>query len=196
MKRGVKKQQGKMGAIRLISGQWRGRKLPVLQSEGLRPTTDRTKETLFNWLMPFIRGRTCLDTFAGSGSLGFEALSRYAEHVTFLEKDTAAAAQLKQNISLLDVSSHAAHVHCADSLQKMTELPRQFDLIFIDPPFNQNLIPSTLQTIERANLLASKGLVYIECELPNAGYSVPANWLCVKDKQTKQVSFRLFEKQD
>lgn len=196
MKRGVKKQQGKMGAIRLISGQWRGRKLPVLQSEGLRPTTDRTKETLFNWLMPYIRDRVCLDAFSGSGSLGFESLSRYAKQVTFIEKDKTAAMQLKENVQTLNIADSAAQVHCGSCLDILPSLKQTFDLVFLDPPFNQGLIPKILTTLATTNAVVSGGLVYIECELNNADYTVPDDWHCLKDKQTKQVSSRLYQKQD
>ena len=100
----LKKQSNKSAAkgnIRIIAGQHRGRKLPVLMADGLRPTTDRVKETVFNWLMPYIQDATCLDCFAGSGGLGFEALSRGAKSVTFIELNKAAAQQLKENKALL-----------------------------------------------------------------------------------------------
>ncbi len=97
-------QQGKSGFVRIISGQWRGRKLPVRDVEGLRPTTDRVKETIFNWLAPHVRGTRCLDLFAGSGGLGLEALSRYAEQVTLIEMDKGAADQIKKNLTTLGSS--------------------------------------------------------------------------------------------
>lgn len=96
--------QGRAGVVRIISGQWKGRKLPVRDVEGLRPTTDRVKETIFNWLAPHVRGTRCLDLFAGSGGLGLEALSRYAEQVTLIEMDRGAADQLKKNLTTLGSS--------------------------------------------------------------------------------------------
>ena len=93
--------QGKSGFVRIISGQWKGRKLPVKDVEGLRPTTDRVKETIFNWLAPHVRGVRCLDLFAGSGGLGLEALSRYAEQVTLVEMVKGAADQIRKNLTAL-----------------------------------------------------------------------------------------------
>ena len=193
MRRGVKKQQGTNGAIRIISGQWRGRKLPVLNAEGLRPTTDRTKETLFNWLMTDIRESRCLDCFAGSGGLGFEALSRYANSVTFVEKDTSAANQLQQNIKTLKLQSSQAELVKGDALSYLQQATEPFDLIFLDPPFNKGLITESIKLIDSRNLLTEDGLIYIECETENASYPVPQNWQGIKQKQTKQVDYRLYQ---
>ena len=128
------------GEVRIIAGLWRGRKLPVLNAEGLRPTTDRVKETLFNWLMNDIAGSRCLDCFAGSGSLGLEALSRQAQAVVFLEKFTPAAKQLKQNLSAL--KTEKGSVINSDTCQFLAQKNSEsaFDVVFIDPPKNLNLI--------------------------------------------------------
>ncbi|MBY0417838.1 MAG: 16S rRNA (guanine(966)-N(2))-methyltransferase RsmD, partial [Pararheinheimera sp.] len=126
------------GFVRLISGKWKGRRLPVLDAAGLRPTSDRVKETLFNWLMQDVAGSTVLDCFAGSGSLGLEALSRYANFVLLLEKEAKAANLLKQHLKSL--GSTEAEVLQTDTLlwlQKPAQ--RQFDLVFIDPPFRQDM---------------------------------------------------------
>ena len=127
------------GQIRIIGGQWRGRKLPVLNAEGLRPTTDRNKETLFNWLMPYINDARCLDVFAGSGGLGLEALSRYAAHCDFIELDKQAASQLKSNLTLLKANELAsATVHQGDALGILKGISQApYDIIFVD---NQLLI--------------------------------------------------------
>lgn len=126
-------QKQALGEVRIIAGLWRGRKLPVLNAEGLRPTTDRVKETLFNWLMMDIAESRCLDCFAGSGSLGIEALSRQAQAVVFLEKFANAANQLKKNLQAL--KTEKGKVFNTDSLlflaQKNSEAP--FDIVFIDP---------------------------------------------------------------
>ena len=110
--------KGRSGQVRIIGGQWRGRKLPVGNVEGLRPTTDRVKETVFNWLAPYIDGARCLDLFAGSGGLAFEALSRYAASARLLEKDRGAARQLQQNLSTLKCDN--ADVVNTDSLRYLT----------------------------------------------------------------------------
>lgn len=182
--------------IRIISGQFKGRKLPVLDAEGLRPTTDRTKETLFNWLMSGVRDSLCLDCFAGSGGLGFEALSRGAKSVTFIEKDRQAATQLKQNLSTLQVGEDQARLIHGDALVFLSQTQPGFDLVFIDPPFNNNLVPKTIEALDRGSLINNNGLIYVECENENANYLVPDNWQCLKQKQTKQVDYRLYQYQE
>ena len=193
MKRDVKKTQAANGAIRIISGQWRGRKLPVMDVQGLRPTTDRNKETLFNWLMAHTQNSRCLDAFAGSGGLGFEALSRYAKHVTFIELDKKVAANLRNNLAHLKVSTLSAEVICADSLRYLAKLEDSFDLIFLDPPFHKNLLPGAIEKIQQQGLLNENGLIYIECETQNAQYMVPSTWRLLKQNQSSQVTASLYQ---
>ena len=193
MKRDVKKTQAANGAIRIISGQWRGRKLPVMDVQGLRPTTDRNKETLFNWLMAHTQNSRCLDAFAGSGGLGFEALSRYAKHVTFIELDKKVAANLRNNLAHLKVSTLSAEVICADSLRYLAKLEDSFDLIFLDPPFHKNLLPGAIEKIQHQGLLNENGLIYIECETQNAQYMVPSTWRLLKQNQSSQVTASLYQ---
>lgn len=193
MKRDVKKTQAANGAIRIISGQWRGRKLPVMDVQGLRPTTDRNKETLFNWLMAHTQNSRCLDAFAGSGGLGFEALSRYAKHVTFIELDKKVAANLRNNLANLNVPTQSAEVICADSLNYLGQLEDSFDLIFLDPPFHKNLLPGAIEKIKQQGLLNENGLIYIECETQSAQYTVPSNWRLLKQNQSSQVTANLYQ---
>ena len=123
------------GKIRIIAGQWRGRRLPVMELDGLRPTTDRIRETLFNWLMNDIRGQRCLDAFAGSGALGWEALSRGAAQVVFLEQHSEIVAQLQQQCTLLDTQANCQIIQ-ADSCHWLQQPPsRLFDVVFLDPPY-------------------------------------------------------------
>jgi 16S rRNA (guanine966-N2)-methyltransferase len=194
MKRGVKKTQGTLGAIRIIGGQWRGRKLPVLDAEGLRPTTDRNKETLFNWLMPYVHDRRGLDVFAGSGGLGFEALSRHATSMTFIELDRAAAKLLEQNTQTLKLNSEQVKIIQGDSLKILAQLQVQYELIFLDPPFNQGLLPKVVKLLDDKDLVAKEGLIYIESEAQGTTYQVPQDWHCIKEKVGKQVCFRLYQK--
>lgn len=192
MRRDVKKQQAAKGSIRIISGQWKGRKLPVLTAEGLRPTTDRTKETLFNWLMPYIKDRHCLDLFAGSGSLGFEALSRYADSVVFVEKHKQAADILRQNLQFLKTTSPSTQVILGDATDVIMRLDRQFDLIFLDPPFHQNLLPSIVEKLLVHQVMNKGCLIYIETELSHTQITIPPQWQLLKQSQTKQLCYRLF----
>jgi 16S rRNA (guanine966-N2)-methyltransferase len=196
MKRDVKKHQAAKGAIRIISGQWRGRKLPVLDAQGLRPTTDRNKETLFNWLMPTIANSKCLDAFAGSGGLGFEALSRYASHVTFIERDKRVGNELQKNLQTLNVAAEKAQLIMGDSVQVLQGLVEPFDVIFLDPPFQKDLLNPIIEKIYIASLLKPKGLIYIECEAQGRGYVVPNNWSCIKEKQSSQIISRLYQREN
>jgi len=135
------------GFIRIISGQFRGRKLPVKDVQGLRPTTDRIKETVFNWLMQDTRDAAVLDCFAGSGGLGFEALSRFAKRAVFFELDKSAASQLIQNISTLKLEN--ATIKQGDSLALLANnsLDEQFDLVFVDPPFRKKLFITRIKSM-------------------------------------------------
>ncbi|MEP1447960.1 MAG: 16S rRNA (guanine(966)-N(2))-methyltransferase RsmD [Paraglaciecola sp.] len=180
------------GSVRIISGRFRGRKLPVVDVQGLRPTTDKNREMLFSWLMAYTTDAICLDAFAGSGGLGFEALSRYAEKCTFIELDRMAAKKLVDNIQLLGLSSQQAAVVQGNTLQVLNTLIQPYDLIFLDPPFNQNLLPATIERINEKSLLAINGVIYIECE--GSQYSVPDNWRLIKEKRTAQVLARVYQR--
>lgn len=185
------------GFVRIIAGKWRGRKLAVKNLDGLRPTTDRVKETIFNWLAIHIHQAKCLDVFAGSGSLGFEALSRNAEHVTFLEIDNTAAAQIQQHFSLLNVEN--ATLHNTDSLsylaQPFSQQDQAFDLVFIDPPFRKELLFDVIHHLENNNWLAENALIYIEAEKELSPLEVPLTWNMLKEKHAGQVTFRLYKRE-
>lgn len=177
------------GSIRIIAGQHRGRKLPVILAEGLRPTTDRVKETVFNWLMPYIRDSHCLDCFAGAGSLGFEAFSRGASHVTMIELNKVAAKQIKENQQLLTANN--TEVINTDTLQFLQQAPQPYDLVFIDPPFRKELITQTL-TLLNQGWLKPKALVYLEAE-QETQLAIPENWQLLKEKVAGQVAYRLYQ---
>ncbi|KHN57440.1 16S rRNA methyltransferase [Dickeya fangzhongdai] len=179
------------GQIRIIGGQWRGRKLPVPDSPGLRPTTDRVRETLFNWLAPVIAQSRCLDCFAGSGALGLEALSRYAAHATLLEAERNVARQLTQNLSLLGADN--AEVVNADTLQWLAKpAPQPYDVVFLDPPFRRGLLDDTLRLLEAGDWLAEEAWIYIETEAENRTLAIPSTWTLHREKTAGQVSYRLY----
>ena len=182
-----------MGEVRVIAGLWRGRKLPVLNAEGLRPTTDRVKETLFNWLMMDVANARCLDCFAGSGSLGIEALSRQAQAVFFLEKFATAAQQLKKNLASLKTDNGT--VINTDTLaylaQKNNENP--FDIIFIDPPFHYQFVPQILPLLQQNNWLAENALIYVETEKNHPPLPLAENWQIIKEKSAGMVTSRLIQ---
>ncbi|WP_288344229.1 16S rRNA (guanine(966)-N(2))-methyltransferase RsmD [uncultured Pseudoalteromonas sp.] len=183
------------GFIRIISGQFRGRKLPVKDVQGLRPTTDRIKETVFNWLMQDTRGAAVLDCFAGSGGLGFEALSRFAQRATFFELDKGAALQLKENISTLKLDNAVIKQDNSLSLLANNAQNEQFDLVFVDPPFRQNLAEKTCFLLEENNWLTAQALIYVEVEGELNSLDIPDNWMLLKEKTAGQVICRLYQRE-
>ncbi|WP_350432351.1 16S rRNA (guanine(966)-N(2))-methyltransferase RsmD [Shewanella sp. H8] len=188
------KKNTSSGQVRIISGQWRSRKLPIHDLEGLRPTTDRVRETLFNWLANDIRGARVLDCYAGSGALGLEALSRYANFATMIELQKNAANQLKQNLATLQCQN--AEVVNADSLQMLAKgTATGFDIVFIDPPFHKDLAGKTVELLMTHQWLNNDALIYVETESTLASFQVPATWIALKEKQAGQVCYRLYQYQ-
>ena len=180
--------------MRIISGQWRSRKLPIHDLEGLRPTTDRVRETLFNWIAADIRGSRVLDCFAGSGALSLEALSRYANYAKIIELQKNAANQLKQNLTTLQCSS--AEVINGDCLKVLTQGTEQgFDIVFIDPPFRKGLATQTIEQLITHNWLNDHALIYLETESDLNSFVVPATWVPLKEKVAGQVCYRLYQYQ-
>ncbi len=153
---------GKASQLRIIGGKWRSRRLPVAALPGLRPTPDRVRETLFNWLQLSVPGARCLDLFAGSGALGFEALSRGAATVVMVEKQAAAFAQLQANSTALQAAGLT--LHHADGLAFLATAPEPFDIILLDPPFRQDWAVQTLRLIHQHQLLNAEGMIYLEYE--------------------------------
>ncbi|WP_265671783.1 16S rRNA (guanine(966)-N(2))-methyltransferase [Klebsiella grimontii] len=181
------------GQIRIIGGQWRGRKLPVPESPGLRPTTDRVRETLFNWLAPSIVDASCLDCFAGSGALGLEALSRYAANATLLEMERGVAQQLQKNLATLKASN--AKVVNTNTLAFLAQAGAPHDIVFVDPPFRKGLLEETLKLLENNGWLSDEALIYIESEVENGLPPVPANWHVYREKVAGQVAYRLYQRE-
>lgn len=181
------------GQIRIIAGKWRGRKLPVADSPGLRPTTDRTKETLFNWLMPYTDSETrCLDLFAGSGGLGLEALSRHAKQVVLVEKNKSIVKKLKKIANILQVTEQQLRVAEGSAAEFISHCEEQFDLVFIDPPFNHGMVSETVDALVCRRLLSKNAIIYIEHEY-ELTWNPPSEFIELKSKSTKQVCFRLFQ---
>lgn len=182
-----------MGQIRIIGGQWRGRKLPVLDSQGLRPTTDRVKETLFNWLMPVIQDARCLDCFAGSGGLGIEALSRYAKETTFIEYERPVAQQIINNLNILKTNN--GHVIHNSALTFLAQQGTPYNVVFLDPPFHQGLLTNTISLLENNGWLAQNCYIYIEEEINANAYLLPESWQLHREKVAGQVAYRLYIRQ-
>ncbi|NIY49364.1 16S rRNA (guanine(966)-N(2))-methyltransferase [Cedecea colo] len=190
----MKKSQSKgTGQIRIIGGLWRGRKLPVPDSPGLRPTTDRVRETLFNWLAPSIVDACVLDCFAGSGALGLEALSRYAASATLLEMDRNVSQQLQKNLVTLKAANGI--VVNANTLNYLAQPGKPHTVVFIDPPFRKGLLEETITLLELNGWLATDALIYVESEVENSMPPVPASWTLHREKVAGQVACRLYHRE-
>ena len=176
------------GKIRIIGGKWRGRKLKVISAPGLRPTPDRIRETLFNWLQEKIVGARCLDLFSGTGALAFEALSRGASEVIMVESNPKTAKSLKETAKDLDSDRH--RIECFDVLSWPKNDLKNFDIIFIDPPFGCGYVEKCCHIIIEQALLKVNGMVYIESE---KNISIPLLFKVNKMTQTEQVQSTLVE---
>jgi len=160
-KKHLQKKNRQTNTLRIIGGEWRSRKLQFEDAPNLRPTPDRVRETLFNWLQGSIHGAQCLDLFAGSGALGLEALSRGAKEVIFVEKMAHVATQIEANLTILNADSPVIN---SDATSFLENTEQTFNIIFLDPPFRKNLLPTTLKLIIGKKLLAENGLIYLEHE--------------------------------
>lgn len=176
--------------LRLIGGTWRSRKLKFREVPGLRPTPDRVRETLFNWLAPVVPGARCLDLFAGSGVLGLEALSRGAGESLFVEADAATARALQSNLQLLNADN--GRVCVGDALAFLFQpCERPFDIIFLDPPFRQGWLDRICPLLESGDWIASGGRVYLEYERENPPTAIPLNWHPLRKKEAGQLTYEL-----
>jgi len=182
--------QKSSGTLRIIGGDWRGRRLEFPSSPNLRPTGDRIRETLFNWLAPDIRGSRCLDLFAGSGALGLEALSRGASHCTFLETSAIAFNVISTHLTRLNAGGRGRVVN-TNALFWQDD---PFDIVFVDPPFSEGLAIDSLSHLINNRLLRDRALVYLEVPSTTSLEKMPASLSVVRDKQTGAVRYLLLEK--
>ncbi|MCH9756542.1 MAG: 16S rRNA (guanine(966)-N(2))-methyltransferase RsmD [Gammaproteobacteria bacterium] len=177
--------------VRIIAGLHRGKKINFPDEPGLRPTPSRIRETLFNWLMHTIRGARCLDAFAGSGALGFEAWSRGARSVTFIESSRTTFLSLKKQALAFDSTS--LKVIESNALTYLSNPPAQFDLIFMDPPFDKpELLEQSITHLEEKNILSEKGFMYTESSRPVT--LNPTLWETLKEKKAGLVYYALHQK--
>jgi 16S rRNA (guanine966-N2)-methyltransferase len=178
--------------VRIIGGEWRGRKLHFPRSDGLRPTPDRVRETLFNWLQFELPGRRCLDLFAGSGALGVEALSRGAAAVVFVERDTEAARSIAATLARL--ACDRGRVEQSGALEWLAgagpDAPA-FDIVFLDPPYDDALLPQAIAALEASHCLAPEAWIYLEDAAERGPPAVPATWRVVRSKRAGDVGYHL-----
>ncbi len=177
-------------SVRIIGGMFRGKKLQFPQSEHLRPTPDRVRETLFNWLMPSIRHAVCLDAFAGSGALGFEAISRGAEKVILIEQAPEVFDYLKK--SAASFATGNIEVYKNSALDYMKKTTQRFDIVFLDPPFAADYLEGCLQFLSKSPVLNPSGIVYIES--PTELQLDPNVWTELRLKKAGQVVYGLYQK--
>lgn len=186
-------QHGRPGRFRIIGGEWRSRRLVLPPVPGVRPTPDRVRETVFNWLAPLVAGARCLDLFAGSGALGLEALSRGAARAMFVDRDPAVLRQLRENLGLLGCE-HAELV-ALDAMSFLETPAQPMDLVFVDPPYGQGLLSPALERLAAGGWLAPAAAVYIEHEAALPPPSPPAGWRLVRSAAAGQVRYHLLRKE-
>lgn len=198
----------KTSQCRIIGGQWRSRRLPILADTGVRPTSDRIRETLFNWLQGSIVGARCLDLFAGSGALGFEALSRGAAHATLVDEDLRVVQQLQQNTIMLETKQaeivwQQAGEFLAGTLQVHGQNKAQtsaavnngpYDIVFLDPPFRDDLLGRCCEQLEQQGWLSDSALIYLESDRRRIFPELLPHWQIKHDKQAGQVAYRLLQR--
>ncbi|MEX0617840.1 MAG: 16S rRNA (guanine(966)-N(2))-methyltransferase RsmD [Pseudohongiellaceae bacterium] len=178
--------------VRIIGGKWRSRKIYFPDVPELRPTADRIRETLFNWLQGDIPGARCLDLFAGSGACGIEALSRGSARVVFLDSNRLAVDAIGQALNNLDAINYV--VVCSDATEWLRQ-PQEdkFDIVFLDPPFDHDLAPQACELLEIRGLLAPGAKIYIESARPIETEAVPENWLQLRSGKAGSVYFYLYQ---
>ena len=201
------KTQQKTGTLRIIGGRWRSRRLAFPNVEGLRPTPDRVRETVFNWLQPVVPGACCLDLFTGSGALGLEALSRGAAHTVFVDQDAAAARCIREHLTTLDVTDALViqsdvlaylqgggrfrHPASGDTCASLHGA-QCFGVVFIDPPYRHyDLLQTCCARLEAGGWLASRAYIYLETESSRDVPPLPPHWKVIRSKKAGHVGYHL-----
>jgi 16S rRNA (guanine966-N2)-methyltransferase len=181
---------GGRSEVRIIGGEWRGRKLHFPEVAGLRPTPDRVRETIFNWLQFDLAGRRCLDLFAGSGAFGFESLSRGAAEVVFVERDAAAADAIRRMLETLQCSrGQVVHQDVFEWLRHSTSCP--FDVVFVDPPYAERWLGEVAEQLESGGWLAPAAFIYLEDAATHGVPALPAGWQMHRSKRAGDVGYHL-----
>jgi 16S rRNA (guanine966-N2)-methyltransferase len=189
VKKNVTNRAAHSRELRIIGGTWRGRRLRFPPQEEIRPTPDRVRETLFNWLGPRVVGARCLDLFAGSGALGLEALSRGAAEVTFVERDGVAVRELRARLA--EWGAVGGQVEHTDAVRFLGSTARLFEIVFLDPPFASGLLPRIASLLEDLHWLRANALIYVETDATSGLPELPASWQITKTKQAGAVGYHL-----
>jgi len=170
------------GNVRIIGGKWKRRKLHFPSLPSLRPSPDASRETLFNWLSPKIAGSFCLDLFAGSGSLGFEAASRGASRVDLVETHPIVIRAIIKNSQAIQTGQTVV-IHHQDAIRYLEQTEIQYDIVFLDPPFKKTILPLTFDTLIRQNSLCEAALIYVEYQSGQPLVSLPEDWSIIHHMQ-------------
>lgn len=186
---GMNRSKKTTNQVRIIGGEHRGRRLTFPDLPGLRPTGDRVRETLFNWLQPRLPGSACLDLFAGSGALGLEAASRGAGRVVMVERASVAVAQLRENAALLGLAN--VQLVQAEALAWLQGASEPFEIVFLDPPFGEGLLAECCRLLQQRGWLRPDARIYIETDAALGLPQLPAEWRILKQKRAGQVAFFL-----
>ena len=181
---------GSRNSVRIIGGGWRGRRVRFPDIPGLRPTPDRVRETLFNWLQDGIAGARCLDLFAGSGALGLEALSRGAKELVFVEQAVAAARALQEQLIRFGGQARA-QVAEMGAARYLRSVPQAFDIVFLDPPFGRDALAEYVPLLDEGRWLKPGAVVYLENEKKAGVPPLPAHWQLLKSKSAGEVGYHL-----
>ncbi|MEE9099708.1 MULTISPECIES: 16S rRNA (guanine(966)-N(2))-methyltransferase RsmD [Pseudomonas] len=193
--RAAQRPHGGQGQLRIIGGEWRSRRFAFPDGPGLRPTPDRVRETLFNWLAAYVPGARVLDPFAGSGALFLEALSRGASAGLALDTNAEAATALRGHLGTLQCTS--GQVLLTDALRYLEgQPPAPFDLVFLDPPFHQDLLQNACRLLEERGWLAKDAWVYTESEAAPSSLGLPANWRLHREKKAGAVNYALWQREE
>jgi 16S rRNA (guanine966-N2)-methyltransferase len=189
---GAANKKHRPGRLRIVAGKWRSRLLEIADVPGLRPTSERIRETLFNWLAPSIEGARCLDLFAGTGALGFEALSRGATSVVFVENSRRAIRAIEESTKILGATAAVVHESDAEDYVR-TAAHASFDIIFLDPPFADDRLESLCRQIDELGILAAGGKVYLEQDRARPETRLPVRWRVLKNKTAGNVRYMLVD---
>ncbi len=186
--------RAKPGQVRIIGGVWRSRRIAFDSETGVRPTPDRVRETLFNWLRDAVPGARCLDLFAGSGALGFEALSRGAARAVFVDEDIRVVQQLQANLTALGAGNAA--VIWSEAFEYLAACAQgPFDIVFLDPPFRDHLLGECAARLERHGLLSPGAWIYTEADRADPPPEIPDNWQVYREQAAGQVATRLYRRE-
>ncbi len=177
------------GVVRIIAGKWRGRKLKVPEVKNLRPTPDRVRETVFNWLAPLLPSARCLDLFAGSGALGFEALSRGAAYVEMVDQSVVVVTLLQNELAQFGAEN--ARIYQAKVPAHLQPVTQPFDIVFLDPPYQENVLLPCCHYLEKHGFLAESAYIYLEAREVIKDNVLPPNWHLLKAKKAGQVYYHL-----